>query len=62
MKITAEKTTNQFGETRYHFVVISQDVGALSGHRGWSRSVNTWMSKRAAIAAGRREFPQRKGR
>lgn len=55
-KITAEETRDASGRRRYHFIVIAPFVGKLSGHQGWSKSLNTWASKRAAINAGRRNY------
>ena len=52
MKIIAEQ--NQQG--RFHFVVVGRNVGALVGHRGYSRSIGTWATRRLAVAAGKREF------
>ena len=56
MRITTEKTITALGDRRYHYVVHGHNVGVLSGTPGRSRSLDTWRSKRAALAAGHRNW------
>lgn len=54
--IIAEPFINAFGQTRWRFVVLGLKQGILSGHPGVSRSLRCWATKRAAVAAGLREW------